>query len=296
MKKDFNFKTLDDSEQLAITYDEPLDQGYIILPISILKKAKTLTKKFSIVPNIFQPNNKENRRMLTLLLTIDMLNKEEIPVTLKTVSQTMGVSIDSIRELMQSAVDDEQYKCIERAAKELKWKINHKRNNIKLKAVVQAPNKVKRLIDYHYEAYTKKYGTHPNIDERDGIEAQRLCEEYSYDQLCQLHDEYIECTDVWPKSHELKHLRRNISKLNFNRMMAEKARRQKKVYDPQDYAKEITDEDLKDYLVSKLDGRWTGNEEWAQGHEQELKSRGITEKELTDDDYERARKAAKVFV
>jgi len=280
-------KKIDEKEELKIEFEHPYDQGYILLPIRYLKQAKKFTKLFSISPNYIRPNNQQNRKVKQLLLVVDALNKEKIPITLESISQVLEINTELVKQFLNYA---EELKCIQKELKMLKYEIKFKKKKMEASALVHKKSKTKRIIDYYYQKYFEKYGEVPPIDERDGIEAKRFGESYSFDDCSKLIDLYLSTNDIFPFTHELKYIRRNIGHLRFKQHINNETRRKKKQYKSEDYAEELEDWQLKDYLIGKLNKRWKGTEPWAKNYEIELKKRKIIEKDLTKEDYQRAKR------
>jgi len=278
-------------KEFKFTFEYPYDRGYIVIPKSFIKKAERYTKRFNVSPNIIDVNNRENRRLKALILAIDKLSKfkkKDEKISIDSIAELLNIPSDYAQEILDDAekhkfikkVNDDSYVIVLNQKKEKDKKIEDKKPK-------REKAKMTKFIELYANEFEMIFKRKPKIQKEDIFANVSTVKEYDMDDLEFFVKGFLRLKDEFLKEsgYLLRFLPSKINKIIIQNKMFKDIRRDKKIYKEEDYSEELSDEQLKYYLIGKLKGKWSKNEEWAKNYEIELEKRNITKDSLTNSDY-----------
>ena len=262
------------SKPINIKLAEPFQDGYIVIPKSILKQCEDLTQSFALVPTIDGVGSKAKRRIKTMLIAIDMLNKiknKTDVITAQKVSEILSIPEKDVEDILYEAVQNKVIDETETGD----FVLNYETKKAPVKSA-KKPGEHKQLITLYHDKFLIRFGDKPDFATQDFAVAASLVKKYSIEELTSIIDKYFELDNSFLKSagYKLRYLPNSINSIVVANADDSAARRKKKIYKKSDYAGELTPQQIEDYKVGKQQGKWTGDEPWAKLYEKAIAEEG----------------------
>ena len=275
------------TQKLEFFLEDPYDDGYIVLPVSYLKKAQKYTDKFLLLPKRIKLDTSDDRGIAFLALAVDRLLKTKSDITLSVVASMLGISVEKVQKSLNLAFERGDI-TVQDNKLELKWrqKTDLTDEILAEEALTGETKKVIHVIALWHSSFIAEFKHRSTLDEKDRNGARELASVYELNEIEEYFKMYLKSKITWPlDTKKLEFVNTNINRLILEKQREEEVRRSRRIYKPEDYAKELTDEDLKEYLIGKIKNRWSDKEEWTKNYESELVRRNITINQITDEEF-----------
>lgn len=256
---------------LDIGFEEPFEDGYILIPKKIFKQCERLTKKFTISSNLPNFSTTENRQIKTLQSAVDYLKKNKKEITTESLGLLLNITKETVEVALNLAIE---LKYIEKVDDKyiMRFKeINKKEINAKIKKSLF--NQAIAIFSTEYEnADWNKLKKSPYFFAPDWGVLKMLLKKFNLVEFKDLVIKYFKLNDDFLK-HNAYSLR--FMSGSMNKILNPIDTKSGIIYTPEKYSSDIDEWQLKKYAIGKMKGKYLGTKPWEKTYIDEINKRGI---------------------